>query len=539
MGIKGSPDDKYTAKQLADAVADANQRVASGRLKSGQSYATDQFFGILDNEPTNLEHKPADNPPFAWPKNKTHYVDGVNKNTTQAIQRGYMRSLITDPNVDITAKNRRLFFQFNPQAIQRSVSQTPGAMLPLLQSPEQLMQPVPGVSTFGFSLLFNREAEVNQGLNPSNVDSIELPSGKKSLVSEVGVLADLLVLDTITGQGISADLISSLAKRQTDFITQQMAAETAALNDLPEAAKAEALKTYVPTYTYKDKSTTELEDKFKVNIGNSAFLNPLPFRVMFSSLFMVEGIATSVEVNFTKFSQTMVPTQCTVNISMYALYIGFAKKNTFLYDNLVQGAKDTQEQTTKDEEVAKKLTAALKQINFENTKFTQVYYGTKKDGFSVKVNSDRTETYKTQLDKKELKDVRLRITMEAYLHTAVSYTINFTQKTWVEYPLSLDDVFDIPVEKTTSGATLYSTDLSNVLLTERGETIPKKYISFRYRIQLVGSGDTGVDVESKPFHTVPQLNTEIIGYTAVDPTDTSPSVEIKNLIANNIYRNTQ
>ena len=182
---------------------------------------------------------------------------------------------------------------------------------------------------------------------------------------------------------------------------------------------------------------------------------------------------------------------------------------------------------------------AGKQINFENTKFTQVYYGTKKDGFSVKVNSDRTETYKTQLDKKELKDVRLRITMEAYLHTAVSYTINFTQKTWVEYPLSLDDVFDIPVEKTTSGATLYSTDLSNVLLTERGETIPKKYISFRYRIQLVGSGDTGVDVESKPFHTVPQLNTEIIGYTAVDPTDTSPSVEIKNLIANNIYRNTQ
>lgn len=507
-------------------------------LGAGNSFATNQFFGILDNEPTDLTHRPEDNPPFAWPKNKTHYVDGVNKKTSQTIQRGYMRSLITDPNVDITAKNRRLFFQFNPQAIQRSVSQTPGAMLPLLQSPEQLMQPVPGVSTFGFSLMFNREAEVNQGVNPENVDSIELPNGSLALVSQVGVLADLLVLDTITGQGISSDLITSLAKRQTDFITQQMAAETAALNDLPEAAEAEARKTYVPTYTAKDKNTTELEDKFKVNIGNSAFLNPLPFRVMFSSLFMVEGIATSVEVNFTKFSQTMVPTQCTVNISMYALYIGFAKKNTFLYDNLVQGANDTQAQTTKDEEVAKKLTAALKQINFENTKFTQVYYGTKKDGFSVKVNSDRTEEYKKQLDKKELKSVRLRITMQVYLDTTNSITHSFSENGgWVDYPLSLDDVFDIPVEKTTSGVTLYSTDLSNVLLTERGETIPKKYISFRYKIQLVGSGDTGVDVESKPFHTVPQLNTEIIGYTAVDPTDTSPSVEIKNLIANNIFQN--
>ena len=366
MGIKGSPDDKYSAAYVAAAVAAGAAATKTSKQKSGQSYATDQFFGILDNEPNNLDRRPEDNPPFAWPKNKTHYVDGVNPNTSQKIQRGYMRSLITDPNVDITAKNRRLFFQFNPQAIQRSVSQTPGAMLPLLQSPEQLMQPVPGVSTFGFSLLFNREAEVNQSLKPQNVDSIELPSGKLALVSEVGVLADLLVLDTITGQGISADLIDSIAKRQTNFVTQQMAAEEQSLADLSPEAKEEALKTYVPTYTEKDLDNTELTEKFKVNIGNSAFLNPLPFRVMFSSLFMVEGIATSVEVNFTKFSQNMVPTQCTVNISMYALYIGFAKKNTFLYDNLVQGAADTKAQTTKDEEVSKKLTAALKKINFQS-----------------------------------------------------------------------------------------------------------------------------------------------------------------------------
>ena len=173
MGIKGSPDDNYTPEYVATAVANANKMLSS-------KYATDQFYGILDVEPTGLDRKLSDNPPFAWPKNKTHYVDGVNPSTSQKIQRGYMRSLITDPAVDPTAKNRRLFFQFNPQAIRREVSQTPGAMLPLLQSPEQLMQPVPGVSTFGFSLLFNREAEVNQGLRPA-VDELALPDGSDAL----------------------------------------------------------------------------------------------------------------------------------------------------------------------------------------------------------------------------------------------------------------------------------------------------------------------------------------------------------------------
>jgi hypothetical protein len=532
MGIKGSPDDKYTPEYVAAAVAAGLAATKNSKQKAGQSYATDQFFGILDNEPSNLDRKPEDNPPFAWPKNKTHYVDGVNPSTSQKIQRGYMRSLITDPNVDINAKNRRLFFQFNPQAIQRSVSQTPGAMLPLLQSPEQLMQPVPGVSTFGFSLLFNREAEVNQGLNPT-VDSIELPNGTPALVSQVGVLADLLVLDTITGQGISSDLIDSLAKRQTNFVTQQMAAEEKALSDIPDDKKEEeARKTYVPTYTEEDLDNTELTKKFNVNIGNSAFLNPLPFRVMFSSLFMVEGIATGIDVNFTKFSQNMVPTQCTVNISMYALYIGFAKKNTFLYDNLIQGAQDTKAQVTKDEEVSKKLTASLKQVNFQSTRFNQAQYGLSQEGFRVLIDSDRTEEYKKQEQNKELKNVRLRITMEVYLNSTNTTSYTFSSKTWTEYPLTLDGSFDIPLEKTTDGGlALNSTDLSNRLAKEKQAVIPKVYISFRYRIEVVGAGDTGVDVEAKPaLYTAPVLNLKIIDYG-------TEFAEVKQIIADNINKN--
>lgn len=495
------------------------------------SYATDQFYDIYNIEPygPKSRSRPADNPPYAWPKNKTHYVDGVNPSTTQKIQRGYMRSLTTDLNVDPSATNRRLFFQFNPQAIRREVSQTPGAMLPLLQSPEQLMQPVPGVSTFGFSLMFNREAEVNQGLTPV-VESVSLPNGDPALVSQVGVLADLLVLDIITGQGISQDLISSIAKRQVNLVNKQIEIDKKYLENLPEAAKAESLKTYVPIEPI---DTNELTEKFNINIGNSAFLNPLPFRVMFSTLFMVEGIATSVEVNFTKFSQTMVPTQCTVNISMYALYIGFAKKNTFLYDNLVQGAKDTREQNTKDDKVTKKLSAGVKKVNFEDTVFDQAYNDPEK-AFFCDVDVVKTELFKKQLEKKEIKDVTVRITLEFFLTSVTTITATESQfKNGSSYDLTLKGESAIPIDKFKKIVRLHSNDFFNEyqkqLKLPVGEAL--KYINFRYKVVVTGSDDGGVLQDSIPYHSKPEV-VEIINYTPFYDTRHVQNITAYNSIAN-------
>ena len=123
-------------------------------------YSTDQFFKVFgpEGEPYSLDRQPFDNPPFLWPKNVVRDSVGEHK-----VQRGYMRSLISDPKVDINGemKNRRLFFQFNPQVLVRSVQQSVGSMLPLLQDPAQLTQPVPGTTSFGFELLFNREHEVH------------------------------------------------------------------------------------------------------------------------------------------------------------------------------------------------------------------------------------------------------------------------------------------------------------------------------------------------------------------------------------------
>lgn len=324
------------------------------------SYSTNQFHRLYDSEPFSIERNPADNPPFLFPP-KT-FNDFTGKQYT--IQRGYMRSLISDPNVDRTKamKNRRLFFQFNPNNLVRSVQQVPGMMNPLLQDPAQLMQPVPGTTSFGFQLMFNREHEVNAGYNDPNTEWLTLPSGQTALVSEIGVLADLMILDSITGQGISEDMINSLiSKSKLDYanrntITNQ---EIQALENAGDEESAKKLKAEL----LGPLEDSDLNELFTTNIGNSAFLNPLPFRVLFSTLFMVEGVATSVDVQFQKFSRTMIPTQCIVTINMYALYLGFAKKETFIYNNLIQAAQEQTDAERADTEVRSMLTTGIASAN--------------------------------------------------------------------------------------------------------------------------------------------------------------------------------
>ena len=530
MGLSRDP---FLTQEQVDAILAMGTQ--SGRQRAmGESYATDQFFGITDNEPFYLAHRDVDNPAFAWPSKQYTDIAG----TTHRVQRGYMRSLITDPEVDPNAKNRRLFFQFNPTVLVRSVQQTPGAMLPLLQSPEQLMQPVPGTATFGFELMFNREHEVNTGDNPPDIlqETLPLPNDQKGFVSEVGVLADIMVLDLITGQGISKDLLDSLAKRQSDFITKQKAKEEQIISDMEERGDKEARKTYVPTYQEEDADQNNLKTIFEKQIGNFAFLNPTPFRVMFSSLFMVEGIATSVDVKFTKFSQKMVPVQCTVTINMYALYIGFAKKNTFLYDNLTQGAIDNKEQQSKDEEVSKKLEAGLDKVVFEYTRFDELYYtipNRPTDSFKTFIDADQTSTFKKQIEKKEITDVIIRVKME----------YDFTSSTATEPEIvntrSVDLIYknsaDIPLEKVTKSGPenmLSCPDLVNLLLTESkkpsGEQ--KKYLSYRYVVEILGKGDNGSIVASPS-----KLTSKITKFARV--VDMSGAEEFERLVADNPFKN--
>jgi len=312
-----------------------------------------------------------ENKPFAYPGPFSRNIAGTRVN--QKMKRGFMRSIIMDQSIAGAFKtkspgNLRLNFQFNPEYIERNVSQSPGAVNPLLQNPANLTQAVPGTAQFDFTMMFNREAEVAQRerdllLSGTANDSIDrqaraqgfdidggLASSAMTDPGQVGVMHDLTIFDSIIGQGITSELVDVI----TAYTRQQVVAST---NDPNKPEDAEII-------TFKE---ADFKTSIQANFGNSAFLNPMPVRIVFSDLFMVEGLVVGSAVAFQKFSQTMIPTLCQVNCKVYALYVGFAKKKAFLTDNLASWAVDTvkaevaaQAEVTKE---TKTLAKSLIQLN--------------------------------------------------------------------------------------------------------------------------------------------------------------------------------
>ena len=276
------------------------------------------------------------------------------------VRRGFIRSIlfggdvagVLNPNGK-NPGNLRLNFQFNPEYIERRVQQSPGAVNPLLQAPANLTQAVPGTAQFNFTMMFNREAEValrEDNLNlfaTKTVNGVPLPTveiTQESIDSaygdpgQVGVMHDLAIFDKIIGQGISEELIDVLTSYTNRQIEEQNEAIQAA-NKAAQAADPDAI--IKPT---QDALPGDFKVTLNKNFGNSAFLNPMPVRIVFSDLFMVEGLVVGSAVAFQKFSQSMIPTICQVNCEVYALYVGFAQKNAFLTDNLTSWAKSTAQQ---------------------------------------------------------------------------------------------------------------------------------------------------------------------------------------------------
>ena len=316
-------------------------------------YATNQFYNFGNYEPgigKASNRTTQDNPKFIWPSD-------VNKNAavgpegTTKIQRGYMKMITSaygdNLGADSLLHNRRLHFQFNPDTLTRMVSARNDIQMWQNQDPFQFTQPIPGDANFSFDLLFNREAELVSGSYRNNngkvvknekaanlsrkviekqygmYQSVKETIGfednpyDQSWVTDIGVLADLMVFDQIIGQGMNKGLIEAIVARAQEVTT--------AYNIANPSGGTEDEEDKEITF---DKEKTEIF--LGTNIGNSAFLIAQPIRVVFSSSFMVEGFVTSTAVVFNKFNTAMVPTQCQISVQMQAMYIGFANKDTYL-----------------------------------------------------------------------------------------------------------------------------------------------------------------------------------------------------------------
>jgi hypothetical protein len=319
-------------------------------------YATNQFYNFGNYEPgigKASNRTTQDNPKFIWP-NDVNKNAAIGPEGTTKIQRGYMK-MITSAygdalGADNLLHNRRLHFQFNPDTLTRMVSARNDIQMWQNQDPFQFTQPIPGDANFSFDLLFNREAELASGSYRNNNGKV-VKSEKaanisrtviekdapvygayqavkqtvrfednpydQSWVTDIGVLADLMVFDQIIGQGMNKGLIEAIVTRAGEV--------TSAYNLANPGGGTEDEEDKEVTF---DKEKTEIF--LGTNIGNSAFLIAQPIRVVFSSSFMVEGFITSTAVVFNKFNTAMVPTQCQIAVQMQAMYIGFANKDTYL-----------------------------------------------------------------------------------------------------------------------------------------------------------------------------------------------------------------
>ena len=269
------------------------------------------------------------NPPFT--SHSTHVVP-----TDPQVQRGYMRLLgqvlranlgdigtgVADRNAEraLNELGAKLDFQFNPNQLVRSVTARTDTQLWINQSPSELLTPGLGDMSFQWQMLFNREEEVQryynaygrwsqaghhaEGANSPTLDALLEDSDEPMVAERIGVLADIMVMDEITGQ--------RLTKAAIEFSKKWALVRDEDGNVSPE----------------EPISADRQQNLLDANLTNSAFLIPNPIRVVFSENFMVDGYVNTVSVSIQKFSPDMVPTVATVDISMHALYQGFARRST-------------------------------------------------------------------------------------------------------------------------------------------------------------------------------------------------------------------
>ena len=316
-------------------------------------YREDGNFRFIDGYPISSG---ITNPNFTYPTRSIRFLeaqaalDGVKD--SYKIFRGYIRNL-DQPALGAEFPVSKCKFQFNPQEIRQDVSMREDVYSSLLQTPEQLTQPIGGQTSFSFDLVFDRSMELAKGgPGPLAVDYNADVFGETSEfdVYDIGILADLRVFYSVIGQGFSKEMLKfQMASLKKNYET--------ILNNNASAGSPDV------EITYDD---TKLTQVLEANYGNSAFLMPNPVRVMFSSLFMVDGFVNATSVQFLKFNTNMVPMQCKITVSMNAMYIGFAKQDTFLTKNLEDAAaaqkKADEEAAAEKAELANALTKTMNQF---------------------------------------------------------------------------------------------------------------------------------------------------------------------------------
>lgn len=313
-------------------------------------YRNDQYFGLANAGETSAGAYGSDvlagslNKDFHYPDRTVRVnsvLDAGSMQNEPKLMRGYIRSISNNLG-GVSLKRAKCQFQFNPRVLNTSVNQNTKILDFLHQDASQYAQPIPGNVSFSFGLFFDRSYELNKGGSETTVgyDVSSSNPWEKYGPETIGVLHDISALYSVIGQGIGAQQKQYIQNVLENQIKGEINAQnTNAVITLDADGNLVSDNGAVPDAQSTQTDYTQAADDFINNLGNTgnvAFLLPLPVRVVFSSLYIVEGLIQNASVKFTKFNHAMVPMQASVELIMEAKYVGFAKKNTFFTEVLAK-----------------------------------------------------------------------------------------------------------------------------------------------------------------------------------------------------------
>lgn len=258
----------------------------------------------------------ADNPHFIYP-DRTIRTEGPDGPRIEYLKRGYIRSLSSYTGNGESLDIRKCQFQFNPATLTQSVESAQSTLNFAQMDPGQYAVPRSTSVNFTFDLLFDRSMEINNASDEVPADGVN--PWQLGDPGQVGVLRDLAAFFGVIGQSIDPSQVAYMEQSVIESLRAEASTSTS------ETAAADL-----------QKAIANAPGFIQANAANSAFLLPTPVRILFSSLYVVEGFVTNTTVTMTKFNTAMVPMQCALSVTMEAKYIGFAQKNTFLNWSLEQ-----------------------------------------------------------------------------------------------------------------------------------------------------------------------------------------------------------
>ena len=285
----------------------------------------------------------------------------------RGMQRGYIRNIPTAV-YDVAPPTIRCNFQFNPATLMQSVNAETAVIDMVRQSPEQYSRPKQGNTNLAFNLKFDRSYELNNfggTLTDNNVDNSNDQNFNlwSRSPGEVGVYHDIDALYRVIGQGAysdTKDYLKEIVKRRSIL----------ELNDIEGGSSGDWSGGDVGSTdisaSNEDRDGT-FEESLDYLVGdqgglmnNTAFLVPQPVRLVFSSLFVVEGHVMASNVTYSRWTPSLVPIMADVSLTIDAKDIGFSRKKMFLTSSLEEAASIAEKEIEEAQEAQQEaVTEAL------------------------------------------------------------------------------------------------------------------------------------------------------------------------------------